>query len=490
VAQILVIEDEARLRSSIRQSLELDGHHAGEAGSIREALEQIEHRDYDAAIVDLNLMGESGMDLIRRLRADGWDGLIMVVTAHGTVETAIEAIKAGADEFIQKPVRLDELSVVVTRGLEHRRLKNRLDVQERIQRVASDPGEVLGESAAWTRTLSLSRRFAALPIPREGDPSEPPTILLLGETGSGKGAVAQYVHSCCARAPGNSGEAAPPFVHVNCAALPASLIESELFGHERGAFTDAKQGRAGLFELAEGGTIFLDEIGEIPLEMQSKLLVVVERGLFRRIGGTRERRVRARIIAASNQDLDERVRVGSFRRDLLFRLNALTIRIPALRERGEDAVLIADRVLERLGRQYGRSNLRLTDDARRMIRAQAWPGNVRELINVVRRAAILCDEPVVSAEHLGLTATMSAGAMQNGSALMPAGMNADNAVFDFTQGPIVFDELERRLIAQALKHARGNVSLAAKLIGLNRGALRYRIERLGLEPQTIESGDS
>jgi DNA-binding NtrC family response regulator len=491
VARILVVEDEAPLRSSIRQSLELDGHAGTEAGCIRDALDAMGRSDFDAAIVDLNLVGESGMDLIRRVRSEGWEGLVIVVTAHGTVETAIEAVKSGADEFIQKPVRLDELSLVVTRGLETRRLRNRLDVQQRIQRVATDPGELTGESEAWKKALSLARRFASLPMPSSSvggmngtAGADLPTILVLGETGAGKGAVAQVIHASDPRA---QGEGAPPFVHVNCAALPASLIESELFGHEKGAFTDAKAGRAGLFELAEGGTIFLDEIGELPLEMQSKLLLVVERGIFRRIGGTRERIVRARIVAATNQDLDERVRNGSFRRDLLFRLNALTVRVPPLREREGDALLIAERLLSRLGMQVGRPGLRLNEEARRAIRLYSWPGNVRELMNVVRRAAILSDGMVIGAEHLGLvTGTrLLAPSDANGAAAAAGGemrgVTAETVVFDFSQGPIDFEALERRLIIQALEQARGNVSRAASMIGLNRGALRYRIERLGLD---------
>lgn len=492
MARILVVEDEASLRSSIRQSLELDGHAGTEASCIRDALESMGRSDFDAAIVDLNLVGESGLDLIRRVRGDGWDGLLIVVTAHGTVETAIEAVRAGADEFIQKPLRLDELSLVVTRGLETRLLRNRLDIQQRIQRVAADPGELTGESEAWKKAISLSKRFATLPMPIASSGgidgsagADLPTILVLGETGAGKGAIAKFIHACDPR---SSTEPAPPFVHVNCAALPASLIESELFGHEKGAFTDAKAGRAGLFELAEGGTIFLDEIGELPLEMQSKLLLVVERGIFRRIGGTRERTVRARIVAATNQDLDERVRNGSFRRDLLFRLNALTVRVPPLREREGDGVLIAERLLSRLGTQVGRPGLRMNEEARRAIRTHSWPGNVRELMNVVRRAAILSDGMIIGAEHMGLgpgtratamVATGQVGVIQQQSEFR--GVTAETVVFDFSKGPIDFEALERRLIVQALEQARGNVSRAAAMIGLNRGALRYRIERLGLE---------
>ncbi|MDX2115296.1 MAG: sigma-54 dependent transcriptional regulator [Planctomycetota bacterium] len=501
MARILVVEDEASLRSSIRRSLELDGHAGAEAECLRDAFELLSKDDYDAVITDLNLVGESGLDLIKRLRSEGFGGLLVVVTAYGTVEGAVEAVRAGADEFIQKPLRLDELSLVIARGLEHRRVKGQLDLHRRIQRVSGELGEALGTSEPWTRTLALGRRFAALPLPTGSTTGELPTILLMGETGSGKGVLARHIHE--SSAPGKQ----TPFVHVNCAALPASLIESELFGHEQGAFTDAKAARPGLFELAEGGTIFLDEVGEMALDMQAKLLLVVERGIFRRIGGTRERRVRARIVAATNQDLEERAVSGSFRSDLLFRLNALTIQIPPLRERGDDAVLIAEAALARAAQQFGRPGLQLSESAREAIRAHTWPGNTRELLNAVRRAVILCDEQHIGSEHLGIRATgvlrhaampsaparSGMGPVLNGVggvATVPAvggdvGSGAAHAI-DFSQGPVTFEAMERSLITAAIRHAHGNVSLAAKLIGLNRGALRYRIERLGLEPQVRE----
>lgn len=477
MGSILVIEDEPGLRSSIKQSLELDGHRAQPAGCLREAYEQLAKSDFDAVITDMNLVGESGLDLIRRVRGEGFDGLIIVITAYGTVESAVEAVRAGADEFIQKPIRLEELGIVVNRGLEHRRLRGRLALQERLNRVASGAIEALGNCESWKRTLSLASRYSALKVPEEGRGGELPTILLLGETGSGKGVLARYIHDC------DSTGSESSFVHVNCAALPASLIESELFGHEKGAFTDARAARPGLFELAEGGTIFLDEIGELPIEMQAKLLLVVERGVFRRIGGTRERRVRARIIAATNQDLEERAKAGTFRSDLLFRLNALTIRIPPLRERGDDAITIAEATLRRAAPESDAGSLRFSPEAIEAIRAYSWPGNVRELVNAVRRAGILCDGPEIGPEHLGLEhdASLHAGHSLQGSP------SATSALIDFSRGPVTFESIERQLILEAVRHARGNVSLAAKLIGLNRGALRYRIERLGLESHIRET---
>lgn len=471
MARILVVEDEATLRASIRESLEMDGHEAFEAGCIRDAWDLSRAAEYDGIITDLNLVGESGLELVERLRTDGFAGLIVVITAFGSIDTAIGAMKSGADEFIQKPVSLQALGLVVSRGLKLRKTQSRLALLERMQHVQTGEGELIGRSGAWVRTISLAGRFAEMTHPSAGDEGMLPTILLLGETGSGKGAVAALIH---ARDPATAGQEAPPFVHVNCAALPSSLIEAELFGHERGAFTDAKEARSGLFELAEGGTIFLDEIGELPLDMQSKLLLVVERGAFRRLGGSRERRVRARIIAATNQDLEQRAAAGTFRSDLLFRLNALTIRVPPLRERAEDIPLIAESVVERFRRQLGKPALRLSSGAREVLARHRWPGNIRELINVVRRGAILAEGAEITVEGLGIVE--SPGAAAPITAAQSSGQE-----FDFTHGGMTLAEVERRLILAALENTRGNVSLAAKLLGINRGALRYRIERHGLE---------
>ncbi|MBL0922028.1 MAG: sigma-54-dependent Fis family transcriptional regulator [Phycisphaerales bacterium] len=485
LATILIIEDERTLRTSIRRSLEQDGHTVSEAACLKDAREAVRQRDFDAVITDVNLVGESGIEFLAQMREDGFDGAVIVMTAYGTIDSAVDAMKRGADEFLQKPLSLDELNLVVRKTLENRRLLSRVRLYERLERVRTDGGEALGASPAWAEALSLASRFARLPTPRAGQPGELPTILLLGETGAGKGVLAQHIHKSD---PAASGGSATPFVHVNCAALPATLIEGELFGHEKGAFTDAKDARPGLFEMAEGGTIFLDEIGEMPLEMQAKLLTVVEQGRFRRLGGTKERVARARIVAATNLDLEERVAQGAFRRDLLYRLNALTIRIPSLRERGSDVILIAEAALRRLGDQQGRPAPTLGEDAKAALQRHAWPGNVRELLNVVKRACILCEGDRIGAEHLGLG--VARGAAHNGhanGAASPGGHGAasapgDRFVCDFDAGPVDIERIERSIIEQALRRARGNVSLAAKLIGLNRGALRYRIERFGLEP--------
>jgi len=432
------------------------------------------------------LIGESGLDLVKRLRDDGFDGVIIVITAFGTVSSAVEAVKLGADEYLQKPVSLEEISLLVGKSLANRKLRSKVKLYERLERVRGGDAQILGESESWKRTLALAQRFAQLPVPAPGVGGELPTILLLGETGAGKGALAPYLHRCDPRY--NAADPSP-FVHVNCAALPMSLIEGELFGHEKGSFTDAKASRAGLFEMAEGGTIFLDEIGEMPLEMQSKLLTVVEKGVFRRIGGSVERTARARIIAATNQDLEERVRQGTFRRDLLYRLNALTIRIPSLRERGDDAVLMAQAIVSRYADGDDARILTFSPDALSAIRAHTWPGNVRELINVVKRAAILCEQNMIRPSDLALGSAEGFDPAESPRSPDRAPTAVGGDEISFGANLPNFDQIERALIVEALKRAGGNVSLAAKLIGLNRGALRYRIERLGLDHHNILRGD-
>ncbi len=342
--------------------------------------------------------------------------------------------------------------------------------------------KILGNSPAWNSTTELAQRMATLPIASGADLS---AILLLGETGSGKGMLARYIHEI-------SEQKKAPFVHINCSAIPATLIESELFGHEKGAFTDARSARKGLFELADGGTVFLDEIGDMPLELQSKLLLVVEQGIFRRVGGTNERTVNARVIAATNQNLEELADNGKFRRDLFYRLNALTIDIPPLRERADDINLIANALLKTAGQRMRRPDLTFSQSATNALQNHTWPGNVRELANAIHRAALLAKQDEITPHDLGLTAPGASSATQNATTsefgratkkIIPNGPAAEpeDLRFDFSNGALSAEAVEKQLIIQALQHARGNVSRAAKLIGMNRSSLRYRVERYDLD---------
>lgn len=459
------------------------GHEVVECGSIAEASKAASDQEFDLIVSDVNLPDGNGVEFIRRVRADGFDGIAVVVTAYGTIDTAVNAMKHGADDFLQKPLKMEELPLQANKWLQQRRTARRLRLYERLEQNRREAGTVVGASPRWQETIRLAERLAAAPLaPHAGESKDPggalQTILLLGETGVGKGVLARYIHdrAVAAERARRNGSADlrdnPPFVHVNCSALPATLVEAELFGHEKGAFTDAREARPGLFEMADGGTIFLDEISEMPLELQSKLLVVVEQGRYRRVGGSRDKSVRARVIAASNLDLAQRAAEGKFRRDLLYRLNALTNNIPPLRERGEDAVLIAEAALANFAQRCGRAGLRLAEDARETILAHPWPGNVRELVNMMQRVAMLCDHDEVRAADLGLDRAGQANELA--ACVIPS-------LATISKGDLPkAEDVERELVMEALRKAHGNVSQAARLIGLTRAGMRYRVEQFGL----------
>ncbi len=481
MATVLVIEDEENIRFAVKRSLSKRGHRVEEADCVAAGMAACDRVAFDLVLTDLHLPDGDGSEVVERLRDDGFEGGLVVMTAYGTVESAVNAMKLGADDYLQKPVSLDELGLLVERLLERRVDKRRLRLFERQSKKRGAGESPLGQSKAWLAALSLGERLGGAPmLTRQdcsgsggGGGSALTTVLILGETGSGKGVLARHIHAHGALVPDKD-----PFVHVNCSTLPAQLVESELFGHEKGAFTDAREARQGLVELADEGTLFLDEIGDMPLEMQAKLLLFLESGRFRRVGGTRERTVRCRVIAATNHDLEAESSNGAFRRDLLYRINGFTINVPPLRERGEDALLIAREMLARLRADYGREACRLSGEAERMILGRPWPGNVRELINVVQRAAMLCDNTEVSGHDLGLSAASASRPTPGGK----GEAQANGAVrFDFDRGSHRADEVEKELMLQALERTSGNVSKAARLIGMQRSSFRYRIERYGME---------
>lgn len=486
MARILLIEDETALRIPMAKMLRRGtrpsvSHTVTECATIGEAANAMAAGEFDLIITDANLPDGNGIEFVQRVRAEGYEGTAVVVTAFGTIETAVAAMKQGADDFLQKPLKMEELPLQTEKWLQQRKVARRLRLYERLEQSRDDGKSIVGTSPAWTECLRLADRLATMPLPDDSASEESgtalPTVLLLGETGVGKGVLARYLHqrAVAAEKARRNGSADPndhpPFVHVNCSALPATLVESELFGHERGAFTDAREARPGLFEMAEGGTIFLDEISEMPPELQTKLLVVVEQGRYRRIGGARDKRVRARVIAASNQDLAQRAADGRFRRDLLYRLNAFTITIPPLRERAGDAVLIAEAALANFARRYGREAPRLSECARAAIASCRWPGNVRELVNAMQRVSMLFDGDTVDAEDLGLAPELSRDEI---AAEVPS--LARLATGELPKA----EDLERELVMEALRKSHGNVSRAARLIGLTRAGMRYRVEQFGL----------
>ena len=454
MARILLVDDETSLLHSMELRLARSRHECRCARTLAEARAHLEAGQPDLLIVDIRLPDGNGLDLVRQLRTEGLAFPVVVLTAFGSIPNAVSAMRDGADDYIEKPIDLDQLTFIVERNLETQRLRGRIELYERTK---SEPGRdepIIGESPVFLRALELARRAAD---PGVALASELPPVLLTGQTGTGKDLLAWHIH-----ATGPLRD--EPLVHIDCASLPRELIESELFGHERGAFTDAKSAKRGLFEIASGGTVFLNELGELPLELQAKLLTVLERKVVRHVGGTRDLPVNVRIIAATNSDLRERVRDRAFREDLYYRLNVFLIELPPLCERGDDVFLLADHFLIVLGRKYRRRQTGLSVEARECLARYPWPGNVRELHHVLERA-ILLTESLIQPEHLGVcSVTSTPGPATTKPAALPL------------PDHMTLAELEARFIQQVLDKADGNVSKAARLLGVSRGALRRRLE--------------
>ena len=459
---ILIVEDEKILAESMSVYLERHGFatmvaHTGEDG-VRMAAES----SPDVAVVDIRLPGIDGLEVLERLRAATPGIEVIMATAHASVASAVLAMKRGAFDYLNKPVDLDELKVVVDKALAHLRLNRELSYLKGRSEAGGRVSEIIGDSRPVQALRERIERVASLESPEGIAPS----VLLLGETGAGKGLVARAIHYQSARASG-------PFVDINCAAIPPALLEAELFGYERGAYTDARTAKAGLVEAAEDGTLFLDEIGHMDPGLQVKLLKAIEDRAMRRLGGLRPKTFNARIVTATNRDLEAAIAEGAFRQDLYFRIKVLTIEIPPLRERGRDIVLLASHFLDALARRYGHPPKTLSPEAEGVLLAYSWPGNVRELAHVMERAILLHGGPAVTPEHLGLTASKPAASVAIG---------AGGVQVDFAAGGIVLDDVERELIVKALEAALWNRGHAAQLLGISKETLRYRMEKYRLQP--------
>jgi DNA-binding NtrC family response regulator len=447
--RILIVDDDASLVSALTGLLGHRGYETKCASSPAGALEAIRRRSTDVVLLDVRLGRESGLELLPKLKELRPDMSVIVFTAAGSIEMAVEAMRLGADNFLQKPVDPPRLLAIVAKGLEACRLRRRSSALERLSARSATP--LLGASAAMKEATALAGSVAGRDT----------TVLLLGETGTGKGLLARRIHELSPRA-------AAPLVELNCAGLNRELTESELFGHEKGAFTGAADKKLGLFEVADGGTLFLDEIGEMETSIQAKLLQVLESNCFRRVGGTTVNEVDVRVIAATHRDLESDAGSGRFRRDLLFRLNVFSITLPPLRERRDDIVPLALCFLQQAGRPGMRAGV-LADAAASRLTDYHWPGNVRELRNVMERAAILCpaDEPI-GAEHL----PQFAGGRAAPAPLAPA--RADGAPLPTLR------EAERQLIVRTLAAHGGNIRAAAKALGVSRGTLYRKAEKFGI----------
>jgi two-component system response regulator AtoC len=458
---LLIVEDETVLARTLTRAFTSRGwsvHHAAGAAQARRVAAEVAP---DVVLLDLRLPDGSGLDVLAEIGAATPDVPVIMMTGHGSVAEAVEAMKKGARDFVQKPFELEEIRLKVERALDATRERREIAYYRERERMA---GTILGESPA---VQALRRTVERLAQVTTGPGSPAPTVLLLGETGTGKGHVARALHAAAGRREG-------PFVEVNCTALPENLVEAELFGHEKGAFTDARTARAGLFEAADGGTVFLDEIGHISQALQSKFLKTIEEKTVRRIGATSTRRVDVQVIAATSRDLEAAVRLGEFREDLHQRLAVAVIRIPPLRERGRDVLLLAHHFLAEASRRYGSGPRSLAPAAEAVLLAHAWPGNVRELANALERAVLFSDDEPLGAEALGLgIAPGTPGRVAAG----PAG----EVRVEFPDTGLSLEAVERALLVAALEKAGGNQSAAARLLAVSRDTLRYRMDKFGLD---------
>jgi DNA-binding NtrC family response regulator len=441
---LLLVDDEDLVRDSLREFFEKRGHAVREAESVSAARLAARAARTDAAVVDYQLPDGDGLEVLSALRAADASLPVVMLTAHGSIDLAVQAIKEGADQFLTKPVDLPTLAVVLERLIEQRRHRQAsLAVRSRSAREAVDP--FLGESTAIRALADQAARVA----------DSTACVLLLGESGSGKGVLARWLHD-------NGPRAAEAFVDVNCAGLSRDLLDSELFGHEKGAFTGALSAKPGLLEVAHRGTLFLDEVGDADAQVQAKLLKVLEEKRFRRLGEVRERQVDIRLITATHHDLPELVRQGRFREDLLYRISAVPLRVPPLRERGRDVLVLARQMLERLGAEVGCPGVRLAPDAERALEAHRWPGNARELRNRLERALLLGNRQELRPVDLGESGAAAATAVPTAKAQLS------------------LRQAEKAHIEAVLQELSGDVRRAAAVLGVSRSALYQRIKKHGI----------
>jgi two-component system, NtrC family, response regulator AtoC len=452
VACILIIDDEEIFCRNTVKFLQKFGHTANMALDARSGLVQFSTQQPDLVILDYRLPDVDGISVIRQLRELDSEMPILMITGHGSIELAVEAMKAGASDLLTKPVPLADLQRRIEAFASRQRQSGRLRYFESKERLSAKT--IIGNSVSIREVRDRITRIAAV----EG--SQLPPVLILGETGTGKELVARALHF-------ESNRSQQPFIEINCASIPDGLLESELFGHERGAFTDARERKIGLIEAADGGTLFLDEIGEMNLALQAKLLKVLEDGRFRRLGSVQERQANLRILAATHKNLEELIHRGQFRSDLYFRLRVLRIFIPSLRQRGDDVLLLTKHFLALFTSRYGRNVMTLSPAAESALRAHDWPGNVRELRNVIEQAVLLTAQDVIDCSDLMLP-IRSIPASTAG--VLPASEEQVSMI----------DGAERDLIVRALSLSAGNVTRAARELGLSRDTLRYRIEKHGL----------
>lgn len=468
--KILIVDDDPAIRWMLVEAVKEWGYQPIEASTCQAALFANETESPAAVLLDIDLPDGSGLETLSDITQRHPEAIVIMVTAKGLFDNAVHALRGGAFDFITKPINLHELEITLRNGLETRKLRKKISILRRQQAHQFDFDQLIGNSPAMKQLVLLARKVAQ---------SEAAAVLLQGESGTGKELVARAIHY-------GSSRADCPFVPINCAAIPATLIESELFGHEKGSFTDAKALKEGLFEQAEGGTLFLDEIGELELGLQAKLLRVLEEGCFRRVGGLKDVTYDARIIAASNRDL--KADTVHFRRDLFYRLSVIQIELPPLREREDDVLVLAAHFIEHFNHHLRKNIAGLTPEVINIFRHYSWPGNVRELRNIIERAMILEDSSLITAQWLPHSMTDFLPHPRAVSAavetLLPPTIPASLAMTDIKQlfplppNGINLEAVEQSLLLQALELTQGNQTKAAELLQISRDQFRYRLKKI------------
>ncbi len=451
---LLIVEDEKLVRWSLNERLKKEGYEVFEAETGGAGLDILKQETIDLLLLDYRLPDMTGMDILKKVVVDWPETMVLLMTAYSSVDSAVEAIKIGAYDYINKPFNHDELVVTIGRALESSRLRREVHHLRSEQQERYGLSSIIGRSPAILEVFELIRKIAK---------SQASTVLLTGESGTGKDLVAKAVHYA-------SDRAHHPFMNITCSALPESLLESELMGHERGSFTDARYLKKGLFELAEGGTVFLDEIGDMGALLQAKLLRFLQEKTFKRVGGIKDITVDVRIIAATNRDLAKAVREGRFREDLYYRLKVIPVILPALRERREDIPLLIKFFIDGFNREFKKQTKGVTEEALERLAAYNWPGNVRELRNVIERVMILENKPEITVEDLPREIREHA---HEEPLPVPDGFRLPDAGF-------ALKEIEQAMVRQALDRAAGNQSRAARLLSISRDTLRYKMKKYGL----------